>query len=216
MMIALNPAGKIPLANLEFNQPASGAIVEATARALEANGLHTIVVDTAEKARVLALALIPDGARVYNAPSRTLEQTGLLADIGASVRFEPVRPRLRLLDRITQRREIRQLTSSPDVIIGSVQAITQDGQVVLASATGSQMAAAVFGAGIVIWVVGVQKLVRNLDEGMRRIREYSHPLEDQRTRATYGQPSAINKLLIVNGEVSGRITIVLVKQILGF
>ncbi len=86
----------------------------------------------------------------------------------------------------------------------------------LASALGTQLSAAAFGAGTVIWVVGTQKLVRTLDEGLRRIREYSYPLEDARTRGAYGQPSAVNKILIVNGELHGRIKVVLVKQKLGF
>ncbi len=73
------------------------------------------------------------------------------------------------------------------------------------------------GAGAVIWMVGTQKLVRTLEDGFRRIREHSLPLENERTQQIYGQASAINKLLIVNGEAyPGRITIVLVKQQLGF
>ena len=154
---------------------------------------------------------------VYNSPSRTLELIGLAADIEHATRFQPVRARLRSLERATQQREIRRLTASPDVLVGSVQAITEQGQVLLASAIGSQLSSAAYGAGSVIWVVGTHKLVLTLDEGFRRIREYSYPLEDVRTHQVYGQPSAINKLLIVNGEVlPGRITIVLVKQNLGF
>ena len=86
----------------------------------------------------------------------------------------------------------------------------------LASATGSQMGSAVFGADSVIWVAGTQKIVPSLEEGFRRIREHSYPLEDERTRNVYGRGSAINKILIVNGEQPGRITVVLVKQNLGF
>jgi len=98
-----------------------------------------------------------------------------------------------------------------------VHAITNQGQVLLASAVGSQISPAASGAGMVIWVVGTQKLVRTLEDGLRRIQEYSYPLEDARTRQVYGQGSAINKLLIVQGEhLAGRITIVLVKQQLGF
>jgi hypothetical protein len=102
------------------------------------------------------------------------------------------------------------------VVVGSVHAITEQGEVLVASATGSQLSSAVSGAGTVIWVVGTQKLVHTLDGGFRRIREYSYPLEDARTRQVYAQPSAINKILIVNGELPGRITIVLVRQNLGF
>ncbi len=202
--------------NQEFNRLASDEQVIKTARSLEANGLHTIVVDTGEQARANVQEMIPAGTHVYNPPSRTLDEIGIAADIETATRFQPLRARLRSLDRATQQREIRQLIGSPDVVIGSVQAITEQGQVLIASASGSQLGAAVFGAGTVIWVAGTQKLVRNLEEGFRRIREYSYPLEDERARAVYGQPSAINKILIVNGEVPGRITVVLVRQDLGF
>ncbi len=202
--------------NPEFNRLASDEQVTKTAYALEANGPHTVVVDTGEQARDQVWEMIPTGAQVYNPPSCTLEQIGLAADIETATRFQPLRAHIRSLDRATQQREIRQLTGSPDVIVGSVHAITEQGQVLIASASGSQLGAAVFGAGIVIWVVGTQKLVRTMEEGFRRIQEYSYPLEDERTRQVYGQPSAINKILIVNGERPGRITVVLVRQNLGF
>jgi len=153
---------------------------------------------------------------VHNPPSRTLEQIGVAADIENSVAFHASRPRLHALDRKTQQGEIRRLAASPDVVVGSVHAITEQGQVLVASASGSQLGAAAFGAGTVIWVAGTQKLVPTLEEGLRRIREYSYPLEDARARQVYGQPSAINKILVVNGERPGRITVVLVKEQLGF
>jgi len=155
-------------------------------------------------------------AKVYHGPSRTLEQIGLASEIEAATRFQPLRARLQALDRATQQRKRRTLTASPDVLVGSVHAITEGGPVLIASALGSQLSASAWGAGSVIWVVGTQKLVRTLDDGLRRIREYSYPLEDARTRQVYGQPSAINKILLVQGELPGRITIVLVTQNLGF
>lgn len=203
--------------NTAFTHLASEEQIARTAQALEAHGIRTLVVETGEEARTHALELIPAGAEVYHSPSRTLELIGLDAAIEHATRFQSVRARLGILDRVTQRHEIRRLVASPDVLVGSVHAITELGQVMIASATGSQLGPAASGAGSIIWVVGTQKLVRTLDEGFRRIQEYSFPLEDARTRQVYGQGSAINKLLIVNGEhVPGRITIILVKQNLGF
>ena len=187
-----------------------------TARSLEENGFQVFLAETADQARDYVLNRIPSGAVVYNPPSRTLEQIGLAVDIETSTRFKPLRARINSMDRIKQRGEIRQLISSPDVIVGSVHAITEKGEVLIASASGSQLGPEVFGAGTVIWVAGTQKLVPTLDEGFRRIREYCYPLEDDRARQVYGQPSAIRKILVVNAELPGRITIVLVKQVLGF
>jgi len=203
--------------NQEFTQLASDEQIAKTVQALEGRGIRTVVVETGEEAESRVLDLIPSGADVYNSPSRTLELIGLAADIEQATRFQSVRARVQALDRATQQREMRRLTASPDVLVGSVHAITEQGQVLLASAVGSQLSPAASGAGSVIWVVGTHKLVRTLEDGLRRIQEYSYPLEDERTRQVYGQPSAINKLLIVQGEhVPGRITIVLVKQPLGF
>jgi LUD domain len=203
--------------NQEFTQLASEEQITKTVLALEANNIRTVVTQTSEEARMRVLDLIPSGVEVYNSPSRTLELLGLAEDIEHATRFQSVRARLHSLDRVTQRDEVRRMMASPDVLVGSVQAITEQGQVMVASALGSQLAPAAAGAGTVIWVVGTQKLVRTLDDGFRRIREYSYPLEDVRTHQVYGQGSAINKILLVNGEAQpGRITIVLVKQNLGF
>jgi hypothetical protein len=109
------------------------------------------------------------------------------------------------------------LGASPDYVVGSAHAITEQGEVMVASYGGSQLASYVYGAGKVIWVVGTHKLVRDLDEGMRRIRDYCLPLEDARLRARLGQPSNVGKVLVVHQEaVPGRITVVLVPEALGF
>ena len=203
--------------NQEFTQLASEERLAKTVQALETHGIRTVVVQTGEEARAYILNLITSDVEVYDSPSRTLELIGLTEDIEQATQFRSVRTRLHSLDRATQQREIRGLTASPDVLVGSVHAITEKGEILLASATGSQLGPAAAGAGTVIWVVGTQKLVRTLEDGFRRIQEYSLPLESERTRRVYGQASAINKILIVNGEAyPGRISIVLIKQNLGF
>jgi len=120
------------------------------------------------------------------------------------------------LDRKTQAKEIRKLRSSPDYIVGSVHAITESGQVLTASGGGSQLAPYACGAAKVIWVVGAQKIVSDLDEGFRRIEEYSYPLDDARMYEAHNAHSSVNKTLIVHREAPGRITVVLVKEELGF
>jgi len=205
------------ISHSEFTQLASEEQIARTVQALEAHGIRAVVFETGEEARIYVLDLIPSGAEVYNSPSRSLELIGLAEDIEHPTRFQSVRARLHSLDRVTQRNEMRKLGASPDVLVGSVHAITEKGEIMIASAVGSQLGPAASGAGTVIWVVGTHKLVRTLEDGFRRIREHSLPLESERTQQVYGQASAINKLLIVNGEAyPGRITIVLVKQQLGF
>src|SRR5690242_15992854 len=205
------------IADSEFTQLASEEQIAKTVQAVEDHGMRAVVFESGQEARSYVLDLIPSGAQVYNSPSRTLELIGLVEDIEHPTRFQSVRAQLLSLDRVTQRTEMRKLGASPDVLVGSVHAITEQGEIMIASATGSQLGPAASGAGMVIWVVGTQKLVHTLEDGFRRIREYSLPLESERTQRVYGQSSAINKLLIINGEVyPGRITVVLVKQNLGF
>lgn len=201
----------------EFTHLASEQQIEKTVQALQAHGIRVVVCGTGEQARTSVLDLIPDGAAVYDSPSRTLEVLGLSEQIEHATRFHSVRAQASTLDYVKERNEIRKRIAAPDVLVGSVHAVTEAGEVLIASASGSQLSAAACGAGLVIWVVGTQKLVGTLSDGLRRIRHYCLPLESQRAQHVYGQPSAINKLLTINAEHEpGRITMVLVKQQLGF
>jgi hypothetical protein len=188
-----------------------------TAAALEANGMTVLRASNAADVKRIVLDLIPEGAEVHHGASQTLDVTGLTAELDLSGRYEPVRPRIWSMDRATQGNEIRRLSASPDVMLGSVHAVTETGSLMAASASGSQLAAYASGAGRVILVVGGQKIVTDVEEGLRRIDEYAFPLEDARALEAYGVHSGVNKVLIINREiVPGRITVVLVDEVLGF
>ena len=176
------------------------------------------MVQTKEDAKRKVLELLPDGAEVFTMASVTLEQTGIAGEIQESGRYKSVRNELNKMDRKTQGREMQKLGAAPDWTIGSVHAVTEDGHVLVASNTGSQIPAYAFASGHVIWVIGVQKIVKDLDMGMRRIYEHTLPLESERAKKAYGVPgSAVNKLLIVNKEVTlGRITLIAVNEVLGY
>jgi hypothetical protein len=202
---------------INFAKLATDEQITRTVQALEANGMKTLVVETGEEAKKLVLDLVPQGTEVYANQSQTLEKLGLTAEFDKSGRYDAVRPKVLSLDRKTQADDIRKLRSSPEIIVGSVHAITERGEVLVSSFGGSQLGAYAYGSAKVIWVVGTQKLVKDLDEGFRRIEEHSLPLEDARLLAAFGIHSAINKTLIINREVvPGRVTIVLVKEELGF
>jgi len=165
----------------------------------------------------MVLDLIPDGSQVHHGASQSLELSGITEAIETSGRFDPVRPRIWDLDRKTEADQIRRLSAAPDVMLGSVHAVTEAGSLLAASMGGSQLGPYVSGAGRVILVVGTQKIVSDLEEGLRRINEYAFPLEDSRAQAACGIHSAVNKVLIINREiVPERITVVLVDEVLGF
>ena len=203
--------------NKEFSRLATNAQIARAAQALESNNIHTIVVDTGEEARKLVFELVPEGAEVLANVSKTLEKLGITEEIDKSGRYDAVRPKVMSLDRKTQANEIRILRSHPTYIIGSVHAVTEKGQVLTASYGGSQLGAYAYGSAKVIWVIGAQKIVKDLDEGFRRIEEYSYPLEDERLRASLGVPTKIGKVLVTNLEVvPGRVTAIIVKEELGY
>ncbi len=169
------------------------------------------------EAKRIVLDLIPAGSQVHQGASQSLEASGIADEIERSGRYEPLRPRFFSMDRATQADEIRRLTASPDVMLGSVHAVTETGSLVAASASGSQLGPYVSGAGKVILVVGTQKIVPDLEDALRRIDEYVFPLEDARAQAAYGVHSGVNKVLIVNREwTPDRITVVLCDEALGF
>ena len=209
--------------NRAWARLASDEQITRTAAALDTNGMRAIVVDTGDEARHQVFNLLPAGAQVMTMTSRTLETIGVAAEIdepsemAASRRYDAVRPRLMQMDMQTQWPEMRRMGASPDYAVGSVHAVTEHGEVFIASASGSQLAAYVYGAGAVIWVVGSQKIVPDRDAAFQRIYEYSFPREDERAREAYGIGSGVNKVLVVNREfMPGRITVILVKQELGF
>lgn len=200
-----------------FAEPAPEESLRRAAAALKAHGFAVEIVDTAAEARKLVVSMLPKDQSILTASSETVRLSGLDEDINRSGRYDAVRPKLEKLDRSTQRAEMRRLTASPDVVVGSVHAVTEDGKVVAASASGSQLGPYASGAGKVVWVVGSQKVVPDLDAAMKRIQFYAYPKEDNRARERYGMPSALLKVLIVNGDLpAGRSTVVLVREPIGF
>jgi hypothetical protein len=160
--------------------------------------------------------MIPDGTEVHWGKSKTLTEIELTPELLTSGRYDPLRPRYMAMDRATQGREIRKLSAAPDVMLGSVQAVTDDGALIAVSYAGSQIGPYATGAGRVILVVGSQKIVRDLDEGLRRAREHVQPWEDADLRATLGVPTRLAKMLVIFEEPRpGRTTVVLVREPVG-
>ncbi len=201
----------------EYAKRATDEKIERTSKALEANGIQTLVAENGVEAKRLFLELIPEGSEVFLSSSVTLEQLGLVAEVDQSGHFDAVRPKMYAMNRETQGREIRKLIAAPDFAAGSVHAVTEDGHVLIASATGSQLGPYASGAGRVIWVVGAQKIVKDLSDGMRRLNEQVVPLEEEHMQQLYKVGTAVNELLIVNRATRpGRITMIIVKEELGF
>jgi len=200
---------------MAFDTIPSDDVIQKTIAALAANGIEAVVVDNASAAKAKLFELMPEGSEVMNNTSTTLIQIGAVDDILKSGKYKPVRDRF--ADPAITELEKQQWGAAPPYAIGSVHAITEDGHIMIASATGSQLPGYANGALNVIWVAGAHKIVKDVDEGFKRINEYTLPLENVRSMKAYGAPSGVNKLLIINKEVKpNRIKLILVKEVLGF
>ena len=204
-------------ANGGFSELATDEQIERTASALEANGIHALIAEDGADAKRLFFELVPEGAEVFLGSSVTLEILGITEEIDKSGRFDALRPKMFAMDRAAQGREIRKLVGAPDYAAGSVHAVTEDGRVLIASNTGSQLGPYASGAGKVIWIVGSQKIVRDLNEGFRRLEEHVLPLEEVHMQELYNISTNVSKVLIINREIRpNRITMILVKEEIGF
>jgi LUD domain len=188
----------------------------ATVVALEEHGFSVEVVDDMDGAREAVITRIPEGSSVMTNTSVTLQETGIADAIDGGGPYESARNRMMALDFATQLQEMKAIAGQPDYALGSVHAVTRDGTLVIASASGSQLASYAWGAANVVFVVGAQKLVAGLEEAHERIVEHSLPLEDSRAYAAYGQNSRVGKILEIHQEDPGRIHVVLIRQQIGF
>ena len=191
-------------------------MIASAVTALEEHGFSVEVVDDLDAARQAVLARIPDGSSVMTNTSVTLQETGIADAINGGGHYDSARNRMFALDFATQAQEMKAIGGQPDYALGSVHAVTQDGTLVIASASGSQLASYAWGAANVILVVGAQKLVPTLEAAHQRIYQHSLVLEDARAIAAYGQHSSVGKILEIHQELPGRIHIVLIRQAVGF
>lgn len=204
----------------KFDELASQASIEKTAASLKEHNINSLIVDSGKEAHEKVLALIPRGVSVMNGSSRTLEQIGFIeylksGDHGWNNQHETI---LTEKDPAKQAK-LRKQALLADYYLGSAHAVTEEGEFIVASNTGSQLPHLVYSSSNLILIVGTQKIVANLEEGMRRLTEFVIPLEEENMRQKYGVGTKLNKILIFKGEhpMAGRmVTMILVKEKLGF
>jgi hypothetical protein len=192
------------------------ATLSATVVALEEHGFSVEVVDDLDAARRAALARIPDGSSVMTNTSVTLQETGIDEAVNGHGPYDSARNRMLALDFATEAQQMKVIGGQADYALGSVHAVTRDGTLAIASASGSQLASYAWGAANVIFVVGVQKLVPTIEAARERIYQHSLALEDARAQAAYGQHSVVGKILEIHQENPGRIHVILIRRRVGF
>jgi len=201
---------------VDFAAPASEAELEGLAAKLRERNFEVVIVRDGAEAKAEVLKRIPEGAVVHSGKSKTLEDAGLFQELMDNEAYDFVRRRTMKMDRNTQRDEMRKAGAAPDIMLGSAHAVTQAGQLVITSASGSQIGPIASGAGHLILVVGSQKIVPDLDAAFRRIQEYVFPYEDARLREQMGVGTKITRTLILERDfMPGRTTILLVREPIG-
>ncbi len=201
----------------DFSKLAQKQTVEEIIANLKQRGINAFFVETGEDAKKKVMEIIPKGVRVLASASVTLETTGIRNEIDESGKYVSVRKEYMAFDREKEPDKIRISRSTPDYIIASVHAVTEKGEVLIASNMGNQLAGYAYGAGKVIWVVGTQKIVKDIDMGFERIYKHSFPLESERLKKQFGVESSVNKILIYNKEpFPNRTTLIFVNEVLGY
>ena len=203
---------------MNYAELANQNTIDKTIEGLKGRNIHPQFVANKAEALAAIQKLIPSGATVTTGSSTTLNEIGFTELLKSGNH-----PWQNLKDAIVaetdpvKQGELRRQSSLAQFFLGSVHAVTEDGIALIASASGSQLAPYAFTADNVIWVVGAQKIVPNLDEAFKRVNEYVFPLEDARMKSTGAPGSVRGKWLIFEREVMPRqIHLILVNEVLGF
>jgi L-lactate utilization protein LutC len=204
---------------LDYSLLATQAQIERTAAAVKARGTTVEVVDTGADALERIKQLIPAGATLTTGASVTLQQIGF-----EELLISKAHPWVNLKEAVlaekdrAKQTELRRQSSLAQYFLGSVHAIAETGEIVIASATGSQLSSYAYSSPNIIWVAGAQKITPTLEDAMRRVREYSFPREDQRMKDMGAPGSLIGKIMIFEREapyLNRHVTLILVREVVG-
>ncbi|MFZ5534541.1 MAG: lactate utilization protein [Patescibacteria group bacterium] len=205
---------------MKYSDLAPKATVERTKTALQQKGYEVIEVASGTDALGLITKTIPRGASIMNGTSTTLEQIGYLPYLReGNHEWRDLHALITNENDKEKRTALRRESTSADFYLGSVHAVTESGDLLIASNTGSQLSHLAFTSPNIILVVGTHKIVPTLTDAMNRLEEYVLPLESERSIKAYGVPSQVNKILLIKGEnpmLKRHIRIIFVNERLGF
>ena len=193
------------------------AAINRTVAGLKSRNVDALVAENGEQARQMLIDMIPDGAEVFKSTSETLDTIGYSDYIRQTDRYRNLYKEVSEEPDRERQRELRRLASVAEYYVGSVQAVAETGEVVVASGSGSQLGAYVYGAGHVIWVTGVQKICPTLDDALERVKGYSVERHHEWATAQGRAAAPLGKLMIFENEQNpDRIRMVLIKESLGW
>ncbi len=203
---------------MEWNKKPTDEEIQKTKENLESRGFKVIVTETKEEALEKVKETIPEQAEVYDGSSTTLEEIGFKQYLNSDKhKWKNMHKEILKEDDEEKRAELRRKYITSEYYLGSVNAISKEGELVACDASGSRVGAYLFAAKNLVLVSGINKITENLDEAIKRVREHAFPLEDERAQEAYGFNSVTAKWVIMEREIfPGRVTLILVKEQLGF
>jgi hypothetical protein len=205
---------------MDFQTLATPESIAKTTAALKEHNFESIQVNTKEEALEKIQELVPEGVSVMNGTSQTLQQVGYI-DLLKSGKHKWVNLHAQVLSEPDKEKQalLRRQSVLSDFYLGSAHAITETGEILVASASGSQLPHLAFTSPNIVLVVGAQKITANLAEALRRIDEYVLPLEDKRALVAYGAHTAHAKTLILHKEspmMGRKVYVIIVNEKLGY
>jgi L-lactate utilization protein LutC len=204
---------------MKWAELASEDTVKRTRESLEARGIRVGFLQKREEALKRIIDMIPQGAEVMTGSSTTLQEIGFVDLLTSGKhKWNNLKGAIVKEKDSLKQMELRKRSITAEYFLGSVHAVTQSGEVIVVSNTGSQLPSYAYSSNNVVWVVGAQKIVLDMEDGMKRVREYCLPLEDNRMKRAGFRGSAIGKILIFERETLPKrtVTLIFVNEKLGF
>ena len=203
-----------------YSTGAEGAVIDTTMAALSANHFIPHHVGSRSEALAKVRELIPTGASIMNGSSRTLQDIGFVDVLkNHDHAWNNLHDAILAETDPQKQAQLRAYSVVSDFYLGSVHALTQSGELLIASNTGSQLPHLVFTSPNIVLVVGHQKIVPTLEAAMQRLQEHVIPLEDERMKEMYGFGTTHGKTLILHREnpnMGRAIHVIVVDEVLGF
>jgi len=185
---------------------------------IKSRGINVILVNNKKQALEKIKEMIPKGSEVSNGSSTTLDEMGFIDYLKSGKHgWRNIHEEIIKEKNMQKQMDLRRKSVTAEYFLGSINAIAKTGELVACDASGSRVSAYPFAAKNLILVAGTNKISENLEEAIKRVREYVYPLEDERAQKEYGMPSTMGKWVIIEREIfPNRITLILVKEKLGF
>ena len=213
-------SNEISTVSKSYTELASDESIAKTSTALTERNIEVIIVTTKEEALAKIKEVIPQGASVMNGASRTLEEIGYIEYLQSATHgWKNLKDVILAEKDSIKQAEVRKQSVLSDFYLGSVHAVAETGEIVIASNTGSQLPHIVFTSPNIIFVVSTQKITPTISDALKRVEEYVLPLEDKRMHDLYGVGTMLSKELIFRGEnpkLGRKFHLIFVKEKLGF